>query len=243
MLAVDWDQGIEDAWNDLTGFLPEAIAAIIVLAVGYFVARMIQKIVARVLDKIKFDTYVDKAGIGGPVERAGYPNSGELLAKLIFYGVMLMVLQIAVNVFGDSEVSEAFDDLIGFVPRLFIAIIIVVVTGVIAATVRSLIEPAVAHLESGKFLATLAYTAIWIVGLFAAFDHLDIASDTVDTLFTALVYGLVATLVVMFGVGGIWAARDRFWPAVFDKVSNATATEDDAAPTAAQSSPTDGSAT
>ena len=220
MLAVEWSQGIEDAWADLAGFAPKLIAAVVVLMVGWFIARVIRKIVEKVLAKIKFDQYVDKAGIGAPVERAGYPDSGKLLAKLIYYMIMLTVLQLAIGVFGDSAVNEAFDGLIAFIPKLFIAIIIVVITGVVANTVRSLVEPAVSHLGVGPLLAKAAFVAIWVIGGFAAFDQLEVASDTVDTLFQTVTYSLGLILVIKFGVGGVWAARDRFWPAVYDGIAS-----------------------
>ena len=93
------------------------------------------------------------------------------------------------------------------------------ITGAIANTVRSLVEPAVSHLDAGSFLARAAFVAIWVIGGFAAFDQLDIASDTVDTLFQTITYSLGLILVIKFGVGGVWAARDRFWPNVYDNIS------------------------
>jgi flagellar biosynthesis protein FliQ len=230
MLAIDWSQGIEDAWSDLAGFLPKLIAALVVFIVGWFIARIIRKVIARVLKKINFDQYVDKAGIGAPVARAGYPDSGELLAKLIYYGVMLVVLQLTVSVFGDTAVNEALDGLIAFIPKLFIALIIVVITGAVANTVRSLVEAAVSHLDAGPFVARVAFVAIWVIGGFAAFDQLDVASDTVDTLFQTVAYSLGLILVIKFGVGGIWAARDRFWPHVYDSISGQSSKETADAP-------------
>lgn len=220
MLAVEWSRGIEDAWSDLAGFAPKVIAALVVFVVGWFIARLIRNLIERVLQKINFDQYVDKAGIGAPVERAGYPDSGKLLAKLLYYGMMIIVLQLTVSVFGDSAVNEAFDGLLAFIPKLFIALIIVVITGAVATTVRSLVGAAVSHLDAGPLMAKAAFVAIWVIGGFAAFDQLDVASDTVDTLFQTVAYSLGLILVIKFGVGGIWAARDRFWPAVYDSVAS-----------------------
>ena len=219
MFAVEWSQGIEDAWSDLASFVPKLVAALAVFVIGWFVARFVRKIIERVLTKINFDSYVDRAGIGGPVERAGYPDSGKLLARLLYYGIMLIVIQLAISVFGDSAVNEAFDGLIAFIPKLFIALIIVVLTGAVANTVRSFVQPAVSHLGAGDLISKAAFVAIWVIGGFAAFDQLDVASDTVDTLFQTLAYSLGLILVIKFGVGGIWAARDRFWPSVYDSVA------------------------
>jgi len=222
MIAVEWSQGIEDAWSDLASFIPKLIAALVVFLIGWFIARVIRKVIVRILEKIKFDQLVDKSGLGGPVERAGYPDSGRLLAQLLYYGLMLIVIQLSISVFGDSAVNEAFDSLLAFIPRLFIALIIVVITGVVANAVKSLVASATAHLDAGEFISKAAFAAIWVIGGFAAFDQLDVASDTVDVLFQTLMYSLGLVIVIQFGVGGIWSARDRFWPAVYDKVADSS---------------------
>lgn len=238
MLAIDWTQGFEDAWNDVATFLPKLIAALAVFIIGWIIAKFIRNVIVRVLDKFKLDDYVDKAGIGGPIERAGYPNSVDLIGKIIYFGLMLLVLQLAVNVFGDSDISNAIDDMVAFIPKLIVAIVIVIITGVIANAVRELIAPAVAHLSSGNLLKKAAVVGIWLIGGFAALDQLQVAKDVVDTLFQTIVYSLGFIIVIKFGVGGIWAARDRFWPAVYDQVSNDSNRSDDT-PTAPAAVDTD----
>lgn len=73
-------------------------------------------------------------------------------------------------------------------------------------------------------LTTVATSAIWVLVVFAAIDHIEIASDIVETLFTAIVGSLGLILVIKFGVGGIWAARDHSWPAVYRKFSPSDST-------------------
>lgn len=220
MVAIDWTQGFEDAWNDVATFIPKFAAALAVFIIGWIVAKIIRKAVVKVLNKVDLDKYVDKSGIGGPLERAGYPNSVDLIGKIIYFGLMLLVLQLAVDVFGDSEISGAIDDMVGFIPKLIVAIVIVIITGVIANAVRELIAPAVAHLSSGDLLKKAAVAGIWLIGGFAALDQLQVAKDVVDTLFQTIVYSLGFIIVIKFGVGGVWAARDRFWPAVYDQVTS-----------------------
>ncbi|NND76111.1 MAG: hypothetical protein HKN44_13995 [Ilumatobacter sp.] len=219
MLAIEWSKGIEDAWNDVATFIPKLAAALAVFIIGWIVAKIIRKVIVRVLNKIKLDSYVDKAGIGAPLERAGYPNSVDLIGKIIYFALMLLVLQLAVGVFGDSDISAAIDDMVAFIPKLIVAIIIIIITGVIANAVRELMTPAVAHLSAGNLLKRGAFVAIWLIGTFAALDQLQVAKDVVDTLFQTIVYSLGFIIVIKFGVGGIWAARDRFWPAVYDQIA------------------------
>lgn len=216
MLAVSFSQGIEDAWSDIAGFVPKLVAALAILLVGFFVAKAIRRIVHQALTKIGFDGVVDKSGLGGYLERAGYADSGLLLAKIVYFAVMIIVLQLAIGAFGDNAVQDVLNDLLGFIPKLFVALIIVVLTGAVANAVRGFVAPAVAHLSYGNSITQAVTVAIWVIGGFAALDQIEIAQDIVDTLFTTVAASLGAIIVIKFGVGGIWAARDRFWPAVYD---------------------------
>ena len=103
-----------------------------------------------------------------------------------------------------------------------------IITGAVANAVRQLVAPAVAHLGAGELLKKTAFVAIWVIAGFAALDQLDAAGDVVDTLFQTTVYSLGLIVVIKFGVGGIWAARDRFWPAVYGQVSVKSESDSDA---------------
>jgi len=220
MLAIEWSTGIENAWSDIAEFVPKLIGALIVFVIGWFIAKIVRKVIVKVLNKIKLDTYVDKAGLGAPLERAGYPNSVDLIGKIIYFALMLMVIQLAVGVFGETAISELINDFVAFIPKLIVAIIIVIITGAVANGVRDIMAPAVSHLSVGDLLKKAVFVAIWMIGGFAALDQLQVASDVVDTLFQTIVYSLGFIIIIKFGVGGIWAARDRFWPAVYNQVSS-----------------------
>lgn len=219
MFAVEYSQPIEDALTRFFGFIPNLIVLILILVVGYFVARFIRRAVVTLLRRIRFDDYIDKAGIGAPLERAGFADSGKFIAMIVYYLIMLVVLQIALSAFETNPVSEVVNDLIAFIPKVLIAIVIVIVTGLVANAVRNIITPALANQEFGSVLVTLAVAGIWIIGAFAALDQLEFAQDIVDQLFTALIGSLSLILVLKFGIGGIWEARDRFWPAVYDRIT------------------------
>jgi hypothetical protein len=216
LAANAFTDGIGDALQNVGEFIPKLIVAIIILLVGWLVARFIRTITERILRAIRFDDWVDRAGIGAHVERAGYPDSGRLLALIVYYAVLLLVLKLAIDVFGDTDVQDALDAMIAFLPRLFVALLIIVIAGAIANVVKGLVAAGTTQLDYGNVLANLAAAGIWIIGIFAALDQLKIAEDVVDLLLTAVLSGLVLVIAIMFGVGGIWAARDRFWPRVFD---------------------------
>jgi hypothetical protein len=231
--ANAFTDGIGDALQDVGEFIPKLIVAIIILLIGWLVARFIRTITERILAAVHFDDWVDRAGIGAHVERAGYPDSGKLLALLVYYAVLLLALKLAIDVFGETDAQDALDAMIAFLPRLFVALLIIVIAGAIANVVKGLVAAATTQLAYGNVLANLASAGIWVIGIFAALDQLKIAEDVVDLLLTAVLSGLVLVIAIMFGVGGIWAARDRFWPRVFDffEPSRRPSTEEAGPPT------------
>ena len=79
-------------------------------------------------------------------------------------------------------------------------------------------------------VTSVAGIAVWLIFGLAALDQAQIAGDLIDTLTTAIFASLTFILVIKFGVGGIWAARDRFWPNVYDSVSSNSGSAQAAAP-------------
>ena len=217
--TVDWRGAISDGLSSIGTFVPKLVIFILVLIIGRFVAGFIKKLIERGLRMIKFDDMVDRAGIGGPLERAGYADSGRFVAKLIYYLIMLLVLQMALQPFGDNAISDALNDMVNFIPKAIVAIAIVIITGLVANAVRDIVSPMLTDLSFGGTLSKIIVGAIWGIGGFAALDQLGFAQDIVDTVFTAIVSSLSLILILKFGIGGIWSARDRFWPAVYNSVA------------------------
>ena len=217
--GIDFEGPIEDAVSDIATFIPKLVVFLLVLLIGMFIAKWIRRAVVSLLRTVKFDEYIDKAGIGAPLERAGFADSGRFVAQILYYLIALLVLKLALSSFGDNNpISEALDGMIEFIPKLVIAIAIIIITGLVANAVGNMVRPALADVTYGGTIATIATTAIWIIGGFAALDQIEIASDIVNTLFTTIVGSLGAIMIIKFGVGGIWAARDHFWPAVYNKL-------------------------
>ncbi len=217
MPDIDFKEPIENMISKFTEFVPNLLWFLVILVVGLFIARMIRKAVTVLLTKIRFDHYLDKAGIGGPLESAGFADSGKLLAQLIYYMIALAVLQMALDVFGDNPISALLNDFIAWIPKLLVAIILVIVTGLVANMVRNVLGGVLGANPNGPLLTNIAVAGVWVVGVFAALDQAEFAQDIVDTLFQAVAASLSAIMIIKYGVGGIWSARDRFWPAVYNK--------------------------
>ncbi|MEM9562447.1 MAG: hypothetical protein AAGA93_07530 [Actinomycetota bacterium] len=212
--------GITDFFESLFGFLPNLIGFLAILLIGWFVARFIARMATRLFKAINLDHYLDRAGIGGPLERAGYADSGRFVSKILYYTVMLIVLKLAFGALDIDALNEPFDQLIAWIPKALVALVLIVVGGIVANVVRDLVSGITSGQSYSNLVTNAAGIAVWLLFGLAALDQAQIASDLIDTLTTAIFASLSAILIIKFGVGGIWAARDRFWPRVYDGISS-----------------------
>lgn len=215
LLAVDFETGIEEAWTDIATIVPKLLAFAVVLIVGYFIAKAIAKIFDRVLDGLHFDRAVQKGAVGTALDRAELKAS-DVLSKIVFYALFLLVLQLAFGLFGTNPVSDLLASVIGYLPKVIAAILIIVIGGAIAAAVKELVEASLGHLSFGRLAATLAAAAIMTVAAFAAVSQLQIAPAIVNGLFYAMLAIIVGSGIIAIGGGGIRPMQAR-WQKAFDR--------------------------
>jgi len=219
-IVQDIKDSVSTVVDSVAEWAPKLVGFLIILVIGYFVAKFIARIVKKIFKKINFDYYVDKAGIGAPLERAGFKDSGKFAGKIVYLLIMLFVLQMAFGVLGIDELNEPFNKLIEWIPKALIALVLVVIGGVVANTVRDLVRSATMGQGYSNLVTKAAFVGVWLLFGLAALDTIEIGQDLVDTVTTVLFSSLGAIVVIKFGIGGIWAARDRFWPAVYDSISS-----------------------
>lgn len=205
----EFKQGLGDAWANVATFLPKLVGFLIILIVGYFIAKVLARILSRVLERVGFDRAVERGGIKTALERSKY-DASDILAKIVFYVGMLFVLQLAFGVFGPNPISDLIKGVIAYLPNVFVAIVIIVIGAAIAAAVKEIVEASLGGLSYGRALAFAAGTAVLVIAAFAALDQLEIAPTIVNGLFMALLAIIVGSAVVAVGGGGI-RTMSRYW--------------------------------
>jgi hypothetical protein len=201
-----FQDGLGDAWSNIASFLPVLLGALLILVIGYFVAKALEKAIDKILERVGFDRWVERGGVKRALESSEY-DASSLLGRLVFYVVMLFVLQLAFGVFGPNPISELITGIIGYLPRIFVAIVIVVVGAAVANAVKDMIQGSLGGYEYGRMVALVASGAILVIASFAALDQLQIAPSIVNGLFYALLAIIVGSSVIAFGGGGIPVAR------------------------------------
>lgn len=214
-LAVEWSRGIEDAWSKVASFVPKFAGFLVILVVGYFVTKAIGKIADKVLERLGFDKAVERGGIKKALERSQY-DASDIVSKIVFYTLFLLVLQMAFGVFGTNPISDMITGIVAYLPQVLVAIIIVVVASAIAAGVKEIVQASLGGLSYGRMLANVAATTIVGIGIFAALNQLQIAPAIVNGLFYAILAVVVGSAIIAIGGGGIVPMRQR-WQNTLDR--------------------------
>jgi hypothetical protein len=184
-------------FHTITTVAPKALLFLAILAVGYFAARIISRIVTNLLLRAGFNRLLDKARLAHMIP-GGYGN--ELVGKLTFAAVLLVALQLAFGVFGPNPVSSLITSVIAYLPRIAVALALVVVAGILASHVRTLVYGAIGNLPYGRPLAQAASVFVVALGVIAALAQVGVAVAVTQPILVAAL--ATAAGVVIVGVGG-----------------------------------------
>ncbi len=138
-------------------------------------------------------------GVGGEAVGEGY-DASTIVGKIVYYALLLFVLQLAFGIFGPNPISELLSGVIAFLPKAIVAIVIVVVAAAISAAVRELVANTLGGLSYGKLLANIASIFILGLGIIAALNQVGIATTVTMPVLIAVLATVAGVIVV--GVGG-----------------------------------------
>jgi hypothetical protein len=214
---ADIGTALYDMWRSVLLFIPRAIAFIAILVVGWLIARAVLKIVDAALERVGFDRAVERGGVKRALERTKY-DASDILAKLAYYAVLLFTLQFAFGVWGPNAISDLIRGVVAWLPRAFVAIIIVVVAAAIANAVRDLVTGALGGLSYGKVLADLVAIFILALGVIAALNQVGIATTVTTPILIAVLATVAGILIVGVG-GGLVKPMQKRWDTWLDRAA------------------------
>lgn len=194
-------QPFQQAFGTLLSYVPQLVGAIIVLVVGYLLARLVGAVLTRVLAKVGFDRVMDRAGVASFLRRSGTElTPSGTLGKVLFWFVFVIAFTMFASALGVPQISGFLNEMIGYIPRIFAAIAILFLAAVFANFVAALIRGA----TSNEILAKIGRYIIIVYAAFASLTVLDIAVQlTANTLLVVL-----SGLALAFGIAFGWGGRD-----------------------------------
>jgi hypothetical protein len=187
------------------GAIPKVLGFLVILVIGWIIASAIAKVVAGLLRAVNFNDLARRSGFSGFVQQMGlHTDAAGALALIALWFVRLVVLVVAFDALGLPAVSQVLGQLLLFLPNLVVAMVVLVIAGLAANALSSLVRGSAASAGLGNpdLLATIARVAVWVFGIVIAVNQIGIASTLVNTLFMGFVAALALGLGLAFGLGG-----------------------------------------
>ena len=190
--------------NDLITAWPAVIGALLILLVGWIVARLASGLVRGLLQRAGVDrTFAER---GGEVygSRASSFSPSRIGGMITFWVIMLVFLIAAANFLGWPQVSDLLNDFVAWLPNLIVAVIILIAAPVVGRIVRGAVETGSTQMgvTNGATLGRIAEIAVIAFAVIVAINQVGIASDLVNILFIGVVAALALGFGLAFGLGG-----------------------------------------
>ena len=210
-----WQNAIYESFNKFLGkvstFLPNLLAMITILIIGFLIAWAIKILLLRFLKAIKFDRVSERWGLTHMLSKGGMSYSpANLLSRFFYWVIVLITLILGINALEVAATQNFIAQFFNYLPNLFAAIIILVIGYLVAIFLgqAALIAAVNAQMESAKLLSRSVRWFIIVLSLTMSLYHLGIAEKVIVSAFSITFGGIVLALAISFGWGGRELAKD-----------------------------------
>lgn len=182
--------------------LPNLVGAIIILILGWLIAKLFSAGIHRLLKLSRFDQFSDKIKFSEFLAKSSVTvTPSKLVSKFIYWILILFVIVTASDTMGWSAVSKEISKLIGYLPNLLISIIIFVTGSYIATFIRNLIKGATGSLgiSSGKLISSVVFYLIIIVVTLTALEQLGINTYIISSNLLIISGAILLTAAISYG--------------------------------------------
>lgn len=207
-LVASFNSSFMSVWDGVAYNAPKIILAILVFILGWAVASIVGKLVARGLSALKLDAALAQTGLREIVHKAGYNlNVGTFFGMLVKWFLIIVFTLVATSIVELTQVSDYLSTILAYVPNIIVAAIILMITALVAELVEKLVVASAktAEIRSSGFLGLVSRWVIWVLGLVTALGQLQVG-EVFNQFFFTILTGLVAAmslgLGLAFGLGG-----------------------------------------
>ena len=197
-------RSLSDGLGAILGALPALIGAIIILVIGFIIAKVLQGLVTRVLQSMGFQGWMESGGIKQFFDRSQTQQTPlSILGKLVFWLVFFIAITMAVDTLGISAISDVLAQFIAYIPQIIAAILILVLATLLANFVAGIVRGA----TGSNLIGSVAQYSIIVFAAFAALTQLGIAKELIAPTFLILLGAVALAAAIAFGLGGKGVAQ------------------------------------
>jgi hypothetical protein len=208
LTMAGWLEGLTEALTASVGqivaFLPTVILAVLLLGFGFVLAKVIALVITRLLQLMGFDRLLSRTAVQTLLERSGTKQKiSEILGMIGFWTIFLVFLIKASDTLQLTIVSDALTSIAYYIPKVGIAVLVLILGLIAANFVRELITMTCssAGITHGTMVAQAVYVAVVLLIVVTAIDALGINTDLLNYTIVILLAGLIGGAALSFGLG------------------------------------------
>lgn len=203
-----WTQGIVNAmttvWTPVAGFIPRFFGALVVVLVGFVVAKLLDTLLSKLLAKLGLDRLMAGTGLTKMLGRVGIqvPVS-SLIGKIVYWFVLLIFLVSAAESLGLDRVSATLDMLALYLPKVLGAAL-VLLAGVLLAQLLSGIVRGAAEgvgLDYAHGLGRIAQGLVILISISVAIGQLEVKTDLLNNVIAIALISIGLAAALALGLG------------------------------------------
>lgn len=198
---------ISSMFSGLIAYLPQFFAGLIILLVGLITASLLKHAVLVFFRLLRVERWLEEAKVAKEKDVKVWPG---IFAELVRWSVVILFLVPAAETWGISQIASVLNQLLVFLPNVFVAVIVSLVGVVVANITHDVVKHGSKGLgsSSANVLANFArYALLFFTGLIVL-NQLGVASDLVRILFTGIVAMVAIAGGLAFGLGGQELAKE-----------------------------------
>ena len=218
LLAVDFEQGVTDAWRQTAAFVPRFLGFLIILLIGYLVAKAVATILDKVLERVGFDRAVERGGVAKALSKSKY-DASDIVAKIAFYFIFVAALSMAFSQLGIAALEAPMASLLTLLPKILVAIVLIVIGAAIATAAKGFLSNTLGGLSYGNAVATGVAVLVMVLFGKAALDQIGVAVRVTDYVMIAVLATAAGIAIVGVG-GGLIRPMQTRWEDMLNKASD-----------------------
>jgi hypothetical protein len=205
---MDFGNSVQQGFDRFFGFLPNLLGFIVILIVGYIIAKVVAGITAKALEKLGLDRRLHESEAHNYVEKVlpgASPSKG--IAAVVFWLVFAFFIVAAIGALQIPAVTTFMNQVLAYLPNVIVAILIFVIASIIAGAVAAAATRLMGDTPTGKVVAGVVPALVMVIAMFMILNQLHIAEQIVTIAFAATMFALALGLALAFGLGGRDVAR------------------------------------
>lgn len=203
-----WTQSLIAAmtalWSKVAGFIPNLFVALVLVLLGFVVAKLLDTLLSKLLGKVGLDRLMMGTGLTKLLARVGIQASvSTLIGKIVYWFVLLIFLVSAAESLGLQRVSATLDVLALYLPKVFGAALVLLAGVLLAQLVSSLVRGAAegVGLDYAHGLGRVAQGLVIIISISVAIGQLEVKTDLLNNVIAIVLISVGLAVALALGLG------------------------------------------